>query len=61
MNITDILSTERVVCRNDVGSKKRLLEQLSELLAGSSPKLSQNEIFDALLNREKLGAIITGG
>ena len=56
MNITDILSTERVVCRNDVGSKKRLLEQLSELLAGSSPKLSQNEIFDALLNREKLGS-----
>ena len=56
MNITDILSPERVVCRDDVGSKKRLLEQLSELLAASSPKLSQNEIFDALLNREKLGS-----
>ena len=56
MNITDLLNPERVLCRKDVGSKKRLLEQLSELLAGSSPSLSQNEIFDALLNREKLGS-----
>jgi len=56
MNITDLLNPERVVCRDDVGSKKRLLEQLSELLASSSPDLSQNEIFDALLNREKLGS-----
>ena len=56
MNITDLLDPERVVCRDNVGSKKRLLEQLSELLAGSSPALLQNEIFDALLNREKLGS-----
>ncbi|MEN8204837.1 MAG: PTS IIA-like nitrogen regulatory protein PtsN [Pseudomonadota bacterium] len=56
MNITDLLNPERVVCRDDVGSKKRLLEQVSELLASSSPDLSQNEIFDALLNREKLGS-----
>ena len=56
MNITDLLNPERVVCRDDVGSKKRLIEQLSELLASSSPDLSQNEIFDALLNREKLGS-----
>ena len=56
MNITDLLDPERVVCRDNVGSKKRLLERLSELLAGSSPALLQNEIFDALLNREKLGS-----
>ena len=56
MNITNLLNPERVFCRDDVGSKKRLLEQLSELLAGSSPGLSQNEIFNALLNREKLGS-----
>ena len=56
MNITDLLTPERVLCQDNVGSKKRLLEQLSELLAGSSPGLSQQEIFDALLNREKLGS-----
>ena len=56
MNITDLLSSERVACRDEVGSKKRLLEQLGGLLASSSPMLSQHEIFDALLNREKLGS-----
>jgi PTS system nitrogen regulatory IIA component len=47
---------DRVSCRDDLGSKKRLLEYVSELLAGSSPELTQNEIFDALINREKLGS-----
>ncbi|MGB5179194.1 MAG: PTS IIA-like nitrogen regulatory protein PtsN [Gammaproteobacteria bacterium] len=56
MKITDLLSADRVACCNEVGSKKRLLEQLGELLASSSPVLSQHEIFDALLNREKLGS-----
>jgi PTS system nitrogen regulatory IIA component len=56
MNITDLLTTERILCCNDIGSKKRLLEQIGELLASSSPQLSQTEIFDALINREKLGS-----
>ena len=56
MNITNYLNPDRVVCRDDLGSKKRLLEQLSELLAGSSPGLLQHEIFEALFNREKLGS-----
>jgi PTS system nitrogen regulatory IIA component len=56
MNITDLLMPDRVSCRDDLGSKKRLLEYVSELLAGSSPQLTQNEIFDALINREKLGS-----
>ena len=33
-----------------------MLEYVSELLAGSSPELRRNEIFDALINREKLGS-----
>lgn len=56
MNITDLLKPQRVTCCHDVGSKKRLLEHISELLADSSPQLSPNDIFDALLNREKLGS-----
>ena len=56
MNITDLLMPDRASCREDVGSKKRLLEYSSELLASSSPGLSQNEIFNALINREKLGS-----
>ena len=56
MNITDLLIPERVTCCHDVGSKKRLLEHTSELLASSSLLLSKNEIFDALISREKLGS-----
>jgi len=56
MNITDLLMPDRVSCRDDLGSKKRLLEYVSELLAGSSAELTQNEIFDALINRERLGS-----
>jgi PTS system nitrogen regulatory IIA component len=56
MNITSLLSPERVVVCDDIASKKRLLEHLGELLAGSSPQLSKQVIFDALVNREKLGS-----
>ena len=60
MNITDLLIPERVTCCDDVGSKKRLLEYISELLAGSSPELVQSDIFNALINREKLGSTALG-
>ncbi len=56
MNITSLLSPDRVVRRDDIGSKKRLLELLAELLGSSSQQLPQQEIFDSLINREKLGS-----
>ena len=56
MNITDLLTRERILCCADIGSKKRLFERLGELLAGDSGVLSRNDIFDALINREKLGS-----
>ena len=56
MNITDLLSLDRVACCDDVASKKRQLEQISDLLAGSATGLSDSEIFEALINREKLGS-----
>jgi len=56
MNITNLLSPDRVACRDDIGSKKRLLELLAELLCSSSQQLQQQEIFNSLINREKLGS-----
>ncbi len=56
MKITSLLTPDRVVSCDDIASKKRLLEQLSELLSKSSPQLPQQAIFDALVNREKLGS-----
>ncbi len=56
MNISELISPECVLCCPEVGSKKRLLEDISELLARIAPQLSQNEIFEGLINREKLGS-----
>ena len=56
MNISELLVQERVSCCPQIGSKKRLLENLSALLAKDTPQLSRNEIFDSLISREKLGS-----
>ena len=56
MNVTKLLATDRTLVLDDIASKKRLLEQVSTMLAGSSPQLSGHAIFDALISREKLGS-----
>ncbi|AHK78220.1 PTS sugar transporter subunit IIA [Ectothiorhodospira haloalkaliphila] len=56
MNIGDLLAPERVHCQTDVSSKKRALEMLGEMLSNHLPKLTQGEIFDSLLARERLGS-----
>ncbi|PWV61796.1 PTS IIA-like nitrogen regulatory protein PtsN [Plasticicumulans acidivorans] len=56
MNITELLSTERVVCSHDVASKKRVLDLVSELIAAGGDKLDSRAIFDSLVGRERLGS-----
>jgi PTS system nitrogen regulatory IIA component len=55
MNISELLIPERIACCPQIGSKKRLLETISELLARKVPQLGKNEIFNSLISREKLG------
>ncbi len=56
MNITDLITPERVICDTDATSKKRTLELLGELIAGAQPELSARDIFDSLIGRERLGS-----
>lgn len=56
MKIVDLLTVDRVASKADVASKKRALEYVSQLLATSQASLSQSEIFDSLLGRERLGS-----
>ncbi len=56
MQISDILTSERVACDVKAMSKKRALQKLSDLLASSAPSLSSSKVFDCLLAREKLGS-----
>jgi PTS system nitrogen regulatory IIA component len=55
MQISDILTKERLLCHIKVNSKKRVLEKCSELLV-TGTSFSSYEIFDSLWEREELGS-----
>ncbi len=52
----NFISIERIGSRLDIGSKKRVLQQLGEMLAAGAPKLDPDTVFDHLLERERLGS-----
>lgn len=55
MQITDLLTPQRMACHARSPSKKRALELLSELLASAQPGPDAHDIFDSLVARERLG------
>lgn len=56
MQLSDIITPERVAAQIQVASKKRALEIVSNLIAAHSTiNLGANEIFDSLITRERLG------
>ena len=55
MKLSEILSGDRVVAGAALGSKKKVLEELSRLLAGGTT-LASGDIFNSLIGREKLGS-----
>ena len=60
MEISKLVSSDSVVCNADIGSKKRALEFLAELLAKESPTADAFDIFQHLTEREKLGSTSLG-
>lgn len=56
MQISDILSSERIKCDVRTTSKKASLEILADLIASGDPELTKSEVFNSLLNRERLGS-----
>ena len=56
MQISEILSAERILCNIETSSKKSALEELAKLIAGTYPSLTYAEIFSCLITREKLGS-----
>lgn len=55
MELADFLNQDRIICASEASSKKRALEQLSELLANDQQKATSGEIFNSLISRERLG------
>jgi len=56
MMIKEILPLSRVVPDADLHSKKAALEHLSEILGTECENLTSMEIFEGLLERERLGS-----
>jgi nitrogen PTS system EIIA component len=56
MQLEDILTPERCYCRIEGVSKKRVLENVSELLSTQFSDLDDTEIFNAIMAREQLGS-----
>lgn len=59
MELGDFLPREAVMHDIDAGSKKQVLQAMSEL-AGDLTGLPQRAVFDAMLQREKLGSTGVG-
>jgi len=60
MEISNILSPNRVINNGTVSSKKAALEALANLISSAEPNLTQAEVFESLIAREKLGSTSLG-
>ncbi len=56
LTIAEILSPQRVRLDQECASKKCALELISQVIAAAQPGLEAWNIFDTLLNRERLGS-----
>ncbi len=56
MHVDKLLTLQRTHTEVQANSKKKALETLSGILAEGDPELGSQQIFDALLARERLGS-----
>ncbi|MGD8484925.1 MAG: PTS IIA-like nitrogen regulatory protein PtsN [Thioalkalispiraceae bacterium] len=60
MQLSDLLDDNSIACQVGAQSKKRALQELSEIIANKEDSISSVEVFDSLLNRERLGGTGVG-
>lgn len=56
MDINQLIAPDRVICLSEISSKKRVLEKLSHLLGLGAVGLDPADIFNRLIERERLGS-----
>lgn len=56
LSVADLLSPSRVVCQVNGTSKKQVIQYISQLIAEAVPGMDENEIYDTLIGRERLGS-----
>ncbi|MDJ0709311.1 MAG: PTS sugar transporter subunit IIA [Woeseiaceae bacterium] len=55
MSLQEIIKPDGVLCNATARSKKHCLEILSELLIRNHPDIASDDIFECLIERERLG------
>ncbi|MDH3545849.1 MAG: PTS sugar transporter subunit IIA [Gammaproteobacteria bacterium] len=55
MLLEEIITPDRVLCNAQARSKKHCLEILSELLVRPTPEFPSEDVFEGLIERERLG------
>lgn len=60
MHISDLITPRQIDPDARAGGKKRALEMLSELLAAQDDRLGRGQVFDSIINRERLGSTAIG-
>lgn len=60
MQLSEIIAIDRIKNNLDIQSKKRALEELSQLLTAGQTQLTSGAVFDSLISRERLGATGVG-
>jgi len=56
MTISELISTSNLLCKSDCHSKKRALETAATELGQQFASLDENQLFSALVARERLGS-----
>ena len=59
-NLPPLLNTDRIKFLKKIESKKCAFDVLTKLLTTSQSEVTKNEVFDALIAREKLGNTVIG-
>ncbi len=60
INLSSVLTAERIQVKSNACSKKRVLELVSQLISQALPECDYKDIFEQFIAREKLGSTAIG-
>ena len=56
MKFNHLIKIDQIQLNNSAGSKKKVLESISQIVHNNYPELSTNKVFETLIDRERLGS-----
>ncbi len=60
MLLKNILQPSQVIYNSEINSKKQVLQQISNIFSEQAPWLKNKDIFNSLLERERIGSTAVG-